>query len=540
MSIAYSYSSFTNRRSGSYKKNNADSALRYKRKRKNYFLFQKNKKRLAESFKTQLAHKLKKYKFYRVYSDREKMKEYFKKQNDTEDFKFWKKKTWTDAGKGIAKVGKKTWKATGGKVVGWAKKAWNSVKNCIKKIGNGIKRGALSVTSGIKSGVMSIGRGIKSSVSSIGRGIKRGVSSVANSVKKMAKSIGSSMKNMVTGVLKTMGGSVMGMIKKITSIGGIFGWIRKLVRTASKKLRSWVSKGWTFIRNTMKKLFGWFKKYLLKIWNWFKKIITRVFDFLKTLFGGKNLIAKFLNFAMKIVAILFLHQPGQLFVRIKYLNGTLDKPWLLLPPLNFFPFSIVPLYMIMKGKVKKGVDDELPYDQFLATILLLGMSLPTLEVLFDTTWFSPFYVAYVFGSWLFVYSRRDTKKCKKVRGRPDGFAMSKFLKSASNASLTFLLVRDLMEVFLVLGEKIPFGIGVIFKILNRIPFVNGLISTSSSASLTYIINNMLNNTPFTKYCDNYSMKKGTYRAMVSLASLLLYFLTYNMNIQLKDFLRELM
>lgn len=45
------------------------------------------------------------------------------------------------------------------------------------------------------------------------------------------------------------------------------------------------------------------------------------------------------------------------------------------------------------------------------------------------------------------------KKCKKVRGRPDGFAMSKFLKSASNASLTFLLVRDLMEVFLVLGEK---------------------------------------------------------------------------------------
>ena len=51
---------------------------------------------------------------------------------------------------------------------------------------------------------------------------------------------------------------------------------------------------------------------------------------------------------------------------------------------------------------------------------------------------------------------------------------------------------------------------------------------------------MLNNTPFTKYCDDYSMKKGTYRAMVSLASLLLYFLTYNMNVQLKDFLRELM
>ena len=329
------------------------------------------------------------------------------------------------------------------------------------------------------------------------------------------------------------------MIKKITSLGGIFGWIRKLVRTASKKLRGWAKKGWTFIRNTMKKLFGWFKKFLLKIWNWFKKIITRIFDMLKSLFGAKKLLAKLLNFFVKVFALLFLHQPGQLFVRIKYLNGSLDKPWLLLPPLNLIPFSIVPLYMVMRGKVKKGVDDELPYDRYLATILLLGMSLPTLEVLFDTTWFSPFYVAYVFGSWLFVYSRRDTKKCKKVRGRPDGFALSKFLKSASNASLTFLLVRDLMEVFLVLGEKIPYGIGVLFKIMNRMPFVNGLISTSSAASTTYIINNMLNNTPFTKYCDDYSMKKGTYRAMVSLASLLLYFLTYNMNIQLKDFLREL-
>ena len=97
-----------------------------------------------------------------------------------------------------------------------------------------------------------------------------------------------------------------------------------------------------------------------------------------------------------------------------------------------------------------------------------------------------------------------------------------------------------MEVLLVLAEKIPYGIGVLFKVLNRTPFINGLISTSSAASMTYIMNNMLNNTPFTKYCDDYSMKKGTYRAMVSLASLLLYFLTYDMNIQLKDFLRELM
>jgi hypothetical protein len=540
MSISYSYSSFTNRRSGSYKKVKSDSALKYKRKRKNYLLFQQNKKRLVESFKKKLVNKLEKYRFFRVYSDRQKMKEFLKKKNGIEHLKFWDKKWRKKAGRDISRAGKTVWKHTGGAVIGWVSKAWNSIKNCIKTIGNGIKRGGERVFSGIKSGALSVGRGIKNSVLSIGRSIKRSVKSVSDSVIRVGRSIGNSVKRAVSGVLKTMSGSVMGMIKKITSLGGIFGYIRRLVRTASKKLRSWVSKGWTFIRNTMKKLFGWFKKYLLKIWNWFKKIITRIFDFLKNLFGGKNLLAKLLNFFVKVFALLFLHQPGQIFVRIKYLNGTLDKPWLLLPPLNFFPFSIVPLYMVLKGKVKKGVDDELPYDRFLSIILLLGMSLPTLEVLFDTTWFSPLYVAYVFGSWLFVYSRRDTKKCKKVRGRPDGFAMSKFLKSASNASLTFLLVRDLMEVLLVIAEKIPFGIGVIFKIMNRMPFVNGLISTSTAASSTYIINNMLNNTPFTKYCDNYSMKKGTYRAMVSLASLLLYFLTYNMNVQLKVFLRELM
>ena len=58
MSISYSYSSFTNRRSGSYKKVKSDSALKYKRKRKNYLLFQQNKKRLVESFKKKLVNKL--------------------------------------------------------------------------------------------------------------------------------------------------------------------------------------------------------------------------------------------------------------------------------------------------------------------------------------------------------------------------------------------------------------------------------------------------------------------------------------------------
>ena len=54
---------------------------------------------------------------------------------------------------------------------------------------------------------------------------------------------------------------------------------------------------------------------------------------------------------------------GQLIVRITTLDGSLDKWWLLLPPLSVPPLSIIPAYLIYKNKLKKGHGGH-PYDVY--------------------------------------------------------------------------------------------------------------------------------------------------------------------------------
>ena len=356
--------------------------------------------------------------------------------------------------------------------------------------------------------------------------LRKAWTSISNTFRRVGRWVTNSAKKVFSG------------IKTIASKA--FKWIKGAVKTVSRGIKSFVTKGWTWIKNTAKKLFGFFKKILVKIWNWFKKIMSRLFGFLKKLFAGKGIVARFLRFMIKILLIWLGGPPGQLIARIKYYNGTLDKWWLLIPPLSLPPLSLAPLFMFLGNKVKKGVENELPYDNgYMRTIALIGMSLPILELVFDTTWFSPFFALYVFGAWFFIYSMRDQKKCRQVRGRRDGWQPGKFLKSASNAALMFLILRDFIEILFAAMGRLPY-IGSVISVMNATPFVNVFVATSTAAVVTYIINNMLNNTPFSKYCNNYDMKKGTARATKSLISLGIYFLLYSMNFRIKDMIKSML
>ena len=53
---------------------------------------------------------------------------------------------------------------------------------------------------------------------------------------------------------------------------------------------------------------------------------------------------------------------------------------------------------------------------------------------------------YTLGSWFLIFSMRDKKKCKKARGREDGWQLGKFLKSASIGSIAFVILRDFIEL----------------------------------------------------------------------------------------------
>ena len=67
---------------------------------------------------------------------------------------------------------------------------------------------------------------------------------------------------------------------------------------------------------------------------------------------------------------------GQLIVRIVSLDGSLDKWWLLVPPISVPPLSIIPAYLIYKNKVKRG-QGGLPYDYYMfipaLTSIIIGL-----------------------------------------------------------------------------------------------------------------------------------------------------------------------
>jgi hypothetical protein len=387
---------------------------------------------------------------------------------------------------------------------------------------------------------------IKSSATSAWNKVKSMSNKIANFAKKLKDLPGTLFRKAWTSITNTfkrvgrfLSDSVKTVFKGMKKIAkSAFSWIKKAVVTVSKGIKKFASKGWTWIKSTAKKMFGFFKKVLIKIWNWFKKIMTRLFAFLKVLFGGKSLVAKIMTFLVKIALNLFAGPPGQIIARIKYLNGSLDKWWLLIPPLSIFPLSIVGTGMFMNGKIKKGVDNELPYDSgYMKTIALLGLSVPILETVFDTTWFFWLFSIYIFGCWFFVYSMRDQKKCKNVRGRKDGWKPAKFIKSSANSALMFLVLRDVMELIVAALGRLPY-IGAIFKLLNALPLVNTIFSNMSSAILTYVLNNMLNNTPKTKYCNDYPMKKAKARAQQSIIALAIYFLAYSATFRIKMMIKS--
>lgn len=418
------------------------------------------------------------------------------------------------------------------------------VNKGVSYVKRGASRGVSAIRSAVSAAVNKVKRrmqGLINSAKAYGRRMYNKATSFARKISGLPGRIWSSITNTFRRVGRFVTNSARRAFTGIKSIASsAFNWIKGAVKTVSRGIKSFVTKGWTFIKNTAKKIFGFFKGVLVKIWNWFKKIMSRLFGFLKKLFAGKGLVAKFLRFMMKILLNFLGGPPGQLIARIKYLNGTLDKWWLLIPPLSLPPLSIVSVIFFMKGKIKRGVENDLPYDNgYMRSIALIGMSLPILELVFDTTWYAPFFALYVFGAWFFIYSMRDQKRCKQVRGRRDGWKPAKFLKTAANGALMFLILRDFIEILFAAMGRLPY-IGSVITVFNSLPFVNVFVGTSTAAVITYIINNMNNNTPSTKYCNDYTMKKGTHQAMRSLVSLVIYFLLYSMNFRIKDMIKDML
>ena len=118
---------------------------------------------------------------------------------------------------------------------------------------------------------------------------------------------------------------------------------------------------------------------------------------------------------------------GQLYVRITRFDGSLDKWWLLVPPLSVPPLSVIPAYLIATNKIKKG-EGGIPYDLYMLIpaiisiltdgILQNNKNLPSISktiILFLVNFITIFLILY----------RRDRDTCinNKIRSNYEKFTL---------------------------------------------------------------------------------------------------------------------
>lgn len=194
---------------------------------------------------------------------------------------------------------------------------------------------------------------------------------------------------------------------------------------------------------------------------------------------------------------------GQLWARIFWLDGSLDKLWLLLP-IPFFapPFSIIPALAMYFGYIKKGPGGR-PYDVYmwipiifkflLASLVPMFLQLfyeeddePTESIIFLCSFISQIVIGMI------PNLIRTYKICNKLTFNSFGKA---FIDST---------------IAIGFGELIPFiigwlpFIGIIISIITMIPTIGEQIENilwSISFFFSYVFINMMNGNNINKYCN---------------------------------------
>jgi hypothetical protein len=194
---------------------------------------------------------------------------------------------------------------------------------------------------------------------------------------------------------------------------------------------------------------------------------------------------------------------GQLWARIFWLDGSLDKSWLLFP-IPFFapPFSIIPALAMYFGFIKKGPGGR-PYDIYMWIPIifkfLLAYLVPMFLQLFNEEddeldeskiLLYSFIFQIVIG--MIPNLIRTYKTCNKLTFNSFGKA---FVDSTIAIGFSKLIPFIL--------EWMPF-IGIIISIITMIPTIGEQIENifwSISFFFSYVFINMINGNNINKYCN---------------------------------------
>lgn len=190
---------------------------------------------------------------------------------------------------------------------------------------------------------------------------------------------------------------------------------------------------------------------------------------------------------------------AQLYARVVWLKGSLDKMWTLIPIFMFPPFSLVPALMMKFGWIKDGPGGK-PYDHFMwipiISKFMLAAFVPKILELFSE---DPSDIAILFSS-LFIQLLINMIPNLVRRGNN---CNSISFNSFGKAFVDGTIANGIGELIPFILGWVPF-VGIFLSIIGMIPvigdFVDSIIWTLGY-SLAYIFINMMNADKMQSYCD---------------------------------------
>ena len=175
----------------------------------------------------------------------------------------------------------------------------------------------------------------------------------------------------------------------------------------------------------------------------------------------------------------------QLWARIFWMNGSMDKPWLLIPIFFVPPFSLVPAFMMYFGYVADGQGVTPPYDWWMLVPIIVKFCIGLLvsSLVAEPGFFSAFIPLII-------------QLCVNV--------IPHYYRSVENCGATFdhigkafldgAIENGIGDIAPTILKFIPF-IGAFFRLLSRLPLIGPLMDKLIWIIMytgSYVVINMMN------------------------------------------------
>lgn len=196
------------------------------------------------------------------------------------------------------------------------------------------------------------------------------------------------------------------------------------------------------------------------------------------------------------VLVMGLIPLGQLWARIFYFNGSLDKWWLMFPLLLFPPFSFFPLLMMKFGFVADGKGAN-PVDKIMLLPIIAKFIIPFIL---------PFVIdedehEFLFTLVGFVLQMLTIMAANLTRRYSNCNDIT--TDSVGKASIDSVIAYGMGDITAFAIGFVPF-VGIFISAIEMIPFIGDFVNQivwSIGFAATYIVINMFNQDNMGKYCS---------------------------------------